>query len=112
VAGGAAAIGGGVAVGAGIGYIFREEIANWLYGTGGEQGTRGLGAPQPTAAMNALTGATARANTQNQVRFDSQIHIDGANHDPNEIARNVADSQRGMMEQFFQGQALEAGATG
>lgn len=110
-AGGAAALGGGALLGAGIGYIFREEIANWLYGTGGVQGTRGLGAPTPTSTLTGLQGATAKATTNN-VRFESAINIDGANHDPNEIARSVSDQQRGMMEQFFQSSALETGAAG
>lgn len=111
--GGLALAGAGVGLGAAAaGYVWREEIANWMYGTGGEQGTRGLGAPTPTGTLNALQGATAQARPNNNVKFDSQIHIDGTGHDPNEIARQVGDQQRGMLEQFFQGQALESGATG
>jgi tape measure domain-containing protein len=110
-AGGAALVGVGAAA---VSYAYREEIANWMLGLIGNKdqaAQRGLGAPQPTAALNGLQGATAKATTNN-VKFESSINIDGANHDPNEIARTVSDGQRGMMEQFFQSQALESGATG
>jgi hypothetical protein len=110
-AGGAALLGVGAAV---AGYAYREEIANWMLGLIGNKdqvAQRGLGAPQPTSTLNGLQGVTAKATTNN-VKFESSINIDGANHDPNEIARTVSDSQRGMMEQFFQSQALEQGATG
>ena len=110
-AGGAALLGVGAA---GASFAYREELANMMLGWFGRDDqamTRGLGPASPTPALQGLAGATARANTNN-VRFDSQIHIDGTGQDPNEIGRAVSDSQRGMMEQFFQNQALESGAMG
>jgi hypothetical protein len=111
-------LGGGLAAGGallGVGALAysianREEIAKWMYGGEGAKGERGLGLPSPTSTMAQFSAA--RPQTTNQVRFESTINIDGANHDPNEIARNVSDQQRGMMEQFFQSQALESGAAG
>lgn len=100
---------------AGYSYANREEYANKMLGWWGndqQAAQRGLGPASPTALTSGLQGATARANTTNQVRFDSQIHIDGTGQDPNAIGRAVGDQQRGMLEQFFQSQALEAGATG
>jgi hypothetical protein len=108
-AGATAAIGGGIVAGGALGYIFREEIANWLYGTGGSRGVQGLGTATPTPLLNGLqNGATSKATTNN-VKFESIVTIDGA-QDPAAVGKQVSDAQRGQLEQFFQGQALEAGA--
>jgi tape measure domain-containing protein len=112
-AGGAALVGVGAA---GASYAYREELANMMLGWFGQRDdqsmTRGLGTASPTPALQGLAGATARANTNNNVRFESHVNIDGSGNDPNAIGRAVSDSQRGMMEQFFQNQALESGAMG
>lgn len=107
-AGATAALGGGALLGAGIGYLFREQIANWIYGTGGESGTRGLGPATPTPLLSSLQRGAGRQTT-NHVNLQSSITIDGA-QDPAEVGKQVADAQRGQLEQFFQGHALEAGA--
>lgn len=105
-AGGAALVGVGAA---GASWAYREELAEMLYGYGGSKGERGL---QPTAVTTGLQQVASARPTTNHVKFESSINIDGSGNDPNQIARTVSDSQRGMMEQFFQGQALEQGATG
>jgi hypothetical protein len=110
---GAGAIGLAGLAGAGAIIAYREEIAKWMFSERNDDpARRGLGPATPTQALANLQNANGRAPTTNNVRFESSINIDGANHDPNEIARNVSDQQRGMMEQFFQSQALEQGAAG
>lgn len=104
-AGGAALAGVGAA---GLSWAYREELAKWMYGIGDSSGERGLGPATPTPLLAGMQGATNRATTNN-VKMESNITITGA-EDPAAVGKQVSDAQRGQLEQFFQGQALEAGA--
>jgi hypothetical protein len=106
---GAAAAGVGAAA---AGYIWREEIAKWMLGTRDDQATtRGLGGDATaTPTLTGLQRAAVAPNRTNNVRMESNITINGADKDGKELAREVHEGQRGMLEQFFQSQALEQGA--
>jgi len=110
LAGGGALAGLGLA---GLSYAFREEIAQWGLDTFAardeQQTTRGLRAVPTDAAKN-LAANGAQKTTNNQIKFESAIHINGDGKDSAAIARDVGQAQKGMLEQFFQSQALEAGA--
>jgi hypothetical protein len=111
--GGAGALmGGGLAL-AGLSYYFREELANFgLSFFDREEAVskeRGLGTTS-TPTLTGLQRAAANPNRTNNVRMESNVVINGADKDGKEIAREVTESQRGMMEQFYQTQALEQGA--
>lgn len=111
------AAGGGALAGvglAGLSYAFREELAQWGLDTfaarDDQQATRGLGPAVPTEAAKNLAANGAQKTTTNQVKFESAIHINGDGKDSATIARDVSNAQKGMLDQFFQTQALEAGA--
>ena len=95
--------------------MWREEIANWLHDSflkrDDQATTRGLPDAQPTPTLTGIQrAATQPPSRTNNVRMESNITINGADKDGKEIAREVSESQRGMMEQFYQTQALEQGA--
>lgn len=111
-AGMAAAAGAAVGIGAAAaGYIWREEIAKWMYGDAQNQASeRGLGTAAPTPLLTGMQRAANSPSRTNNVRMESNIVINGAEKDGKELAREVNEGQRGMLEQFFQSQALEQGA--
>lgn len=106
---------GAVLAGGAIGYYFREELAKWMYGTRADQTQqRGLVAydamnATPTAALQNLQRASNR-QTNNNVTLQTTVNIEGAEKDANQLGKDIAESHRDSMEQFFQSQALEAGA--
>jgi hypothetical protein len=96
------------------GIVWREQIAQWMLDTfaprADQQNFRGLQPPQPTEAAKNLAANGGQRATTNQVKFESAIHINGDGKDSATIARDVSNAQKGMLYQFFQTQALEAGA--
>lgn len=116
----AAILPGLLALGAGI--YWREEIAKFMLGTRSDQAShRGLDssdleaqnalATTPTATLTGIQRSAAnqqRGNTT--VELHTTVNVDGNGKDGAELGRDVGEHQRGVLEQFFQSQALEQGA--
>jgi tape measure domain-containing protein len=110
-AGGAGALMGGGLIAAGLGYYFREEIAKWMYGDAENQThERGIGLPAPTPLLTGMQRSANSPSRTNNVRMESNIVINGAEKDGQQLGREIQEHQRGQLEQFFQSQALEQGA--
>lgn len=110
----AAILPGLLALGAGI--YWREEIAKFMLGKAPEEAThRGLDAsdiPAPTPVLTGMQRAAAGAQQRGttNVQLHTTVNIDGKDKDAAELGRDVGEHQRGVLEQFFQSQALEQGA--
>jgi tape measure domain-containing protein len=113
-AAGAAAAGIGAAA---AGFIWREEIAKWMYGKRDDQTSqRGLTAldafnstPTPTLAGLQKQAAMPRTTTNN-VQIPINVHVDGTGKDGAELGKDIAEHANDGIQQFWQSQALESGA--
>lgn len=111
---------GGALIGVGAaaaGYYFREEIAKWMLGSREDQTQqRGLVAQDafsssPTAALTSFQKQALQPRTvTNNVQPQITVNIDGTGKDAAELGKDIAEHANDGIQQFWQSQALEAGA--
>jgi len=107
---------GAVLAGGAIGYIFREQIAKWMLGDAENQTQqRGLTSydamnSSPTTTLSGLQKQLGNRVTTNNIQPTINVHLDGAGKDGAELGKDIAEHANDGIQQFWQSQALEAGA--